>query len=184
MWNQFHYPDQKCTSVCFCVCVIAGAFTFCRCLVTVTPQTQTGFRPTHWSVKGNGKTLLHFLILFLLCFVLPWKLYDEQSKMNKLVLSWDAQVGKHSVTGEEQRTSTNDIVANDVPRPKPERWLAADVHKGWCCKTHTIGTWNIGSMNQGKLLIIKQQMECLNIAVLGVGELKWTGMEHLQSWQL
>lgn len=36
-------------------------------------------------------------------------------------------------------------------------------------------------MNQGKLLIIKQEMECLHIVVFGVGELKWTGMEHLQS---
>lgn len=36
-------------------------------------------------------------------------------------------------------------------------------------------------MNQGKLLLIKQEMEHLNIAVLGVSELKWTGMEYLQS---
>ena len=37
------------------------------------------------------------------------------------------------------------------------------------------------SMNQGKLEIIKQETECLNIVVLGVSELKWTGMRHFQS---
>lgn len=61
----------------------------------------------------------------------------------------------------------------------------ADVHKGkrkvQCCTTHSIRTWNVTSMNQGKMKIIKEEMEHLNIAVLGVSELKWTGMQHFQS---
>lgn len=36
-------------------------------------------------------------------------------------------------------------------------------------------------MNQSKLKIIKEEMEQLNIAVLGISELKWTGMKHFQS---
>ena len=46
------------------------------------------------------------------------------------------------------------------------------------CTTHTIEIWNIRSINQGKLEIIKPEMETLNIAVLGDSKLKWTGMGH------
>ena len=39
-----------------------------------------------------------------------------------------------------------------------------------------IGTWNVRSMNQGKLEVIKQEMARVNIDILGISELKWTGM--------
>ena len=41
-------------------------------------------------------------------------------------------------------------------------------------KQYCIGTWNVRSMNQGKLEVIKQDMARLNIDILGIGELKWT----------
>ena len=44
-----------------------------------------------------------------------------------------------------------------------------------------IGTWNVGSMNQGKLEVIKQEMAKVNINILGVSELKWTGMGEFNS---
>ena len=39
-----------------------------------------------------------------------------------------------------------------------------------------IGTWNVRSMNQGKLEVIKQEMSRVNIDILGISELKWTRM--------
>ena len=41
---------------------------------------------------------------------------------------------------------------------------------------YCIGTWNVGSMNQGKLEVGKQEMARVNIKILGISELKWTGM--------
>ena len=58
----------------------------------------------------------------------------------------------------------------------------ADMHRNevqWCT-THTIGIWNPRSMSQGKMDIVKQGMECINIVVLGVSELKRTGMGCFQ----
>ena len=46
-----------------------------------------------------------------------------------------------------------------------------------CCKEqYCIGTWNVRSMNQGKLEGVKQEMARVNIGILGICELKWTGM--------
>ena len=44
-----------------------------------------------------------------------------------------------------------------------------------------IGIWNVRSMNQGKLEVVKQEMAGVNIKILGVSELKWTGMSELTS---
>ena len=38
-----------------------------------------------------------------------------------------------------------------------------------------IGTWNVQSMNQGKLDVVKQELARVNIEILGISELKWTG---------
>ena len=45
-----------------------------------------------------------------------------------------------------------------------------------CCKEqYCLGTWNVRSMNQGKLNVVKQEMAEVNIDILGMNELKWTG---------
>ena len=41
---------------------------------------------------------------------------------------------------------------------------------------YCIGTWNVRSMNQGKLEVVKQEMARLNVDILGISELKWTRM--------
>ena len=47
-----------------------------------------------------------------------------------------------------------------------------------CCKEqYCIGTWNVRSMNQGKLQVVKQDMARMNIDILGINELKWTNMD-------
>ena len=44
-----------------------------------------------------------------------------------------------------------------------------------------MGTWNVRSMNQGKLEVVKQEMARVNIYILGIRELKWTGMGEFNS---
>ena len=46
---------------------------------------------------------------------------------------------------------------------------------------YCIGTWNVRSMNQGKLEMAKQEMQRVNIYLLGISELKWTGMAEFNS---
>ena len=51
-----------------------------------------------------------------------------------------------------------------------------------CCKEqYCIGTWNVKSMNQGKLEVVKQAMARVNVDILGISELKWTGMGEFNS---
>ena len=51
-----------------------------------------------------------------------------------------------------------------------------------CCKEqYCIGTWNVRSMNQGKLEVVKRQMASMNINILGLSTLRWTGMGEFNS---
>ena len=45
-----------------------------------------------------------------------------------------------------------------------------------CKEQYCIGTWNVRSMNQGKLEVVKQAMARVNINILEISELRWTGM--------
>ena len=50
-----------------------------------------------------------------------------------------------------------------------------------CCKEkYCIGIWNVRSMNQGKLELVKH-LERVNTDILGISELKWTGMGEFNS---
>ena len=44
-----------------------------------------------------------------------------------------------------------------------------------------VGTWNVRSMNQGKLKVVKQEMARVNVDILGISGLKWTGMGEFNS---
>ena len=60
--------------------------------------------------------------------------------------------------------------------------VTADGSKVRCCKEqYCIVTWNVRSMNQGVLEVVKQEMARLNIHILGIIELKWTGMGEFDS---
>ena len=57
-----------------------------------------------------------------------------------------------------------------------------DGSKVQCCKEqYCIGTWNVRSMNQGKLEVVKQEMARVNIGTLGISKLKWTGIGEFNS---
>ena len=59
---------------------------------------------------------------------------------------------------------------------------AGDRSKVRCSKEqYCIGTWNVRSMNQGKLEVVKWEMARVNVDILGISELKWTGMGEFNS---
>ena len=60
--------------------------------------------------------------------------------------------------------------------------VTGDRSKVQCCKEQDcIETWNVRSMNQGKLEVVKQEMARVNIDILGISDLKWTGMGEFNS---
>ena len=55
--------------------------------------------------------------------------------------------------------------------------VTGDGSKVQCCKEkYCIGTWNIMSMNQGKLEAVKHEMTRVNVDILGTSKLKWMRM--------
>ena len=70
--------------------------------------------------------------------------------------------------------------------PKQKQYPAVDVtgdrSKVQCYKEqYCIGTWNVRSMNQGKREVVKQEMARVNVDILGISEVKWTGMGEFNS---
>jgi len=70
--------------------------------------------------------------------------------------------------------------------PKQKQYEVVDVtgdgSKVWCCKEqYCMGTWNVRSMNQGKLEVVKQEMARVNVDILGISKLKWNGMGEFKS---
>ena len=60
--------------------------------------------------------------------------------------------------------------------------VTGDRRKVQCYKEqYSIGTWNVKSMNQGKVEVVKQEMARVNVNILGISELKWTGMGEFNS---
>ena len=60
--------------------------------------------------------------------------------------------------------------------------LTGETCKVQCCKEqYYIGTWNVRFRNQGKLEVVKQEMARVNVDILGISELKWTGMGEFNS---
>ena len=60
--------------------------------------------------------------------------------------------------------------------------VTGDGSKVQCWKQqYCIGTWNVRSMNQGKLEEVKQEMASVNVNILGISKLKWTGMGESNS---
>ena len=58
--------------------------------------------------------------------------------------------------------------------------VTGDGCKVQCCKEqYCTGTWNVRSMNQGKLEVVKQEMARVNVDILAISKLKWTGMVNL-----
>ena len=91
--------------------------------------------------------------------------------------------GAQYATGDQCRNNSR---KNEGMEPKQKEYPVVDVtgdrSKVRCCKEqYSIGTWNVRFMNQGKLEVVKQEMARVNISILGISKLKWTGMGEFNS---
>ena len=92
-------------------------------------------------------------------------------------------VGPQYATGDQWRNNSR---KNEETEPKQKQHPVLDVtsdgSKVRCYQEqYCIGTWNVRSMNQGKREVVKQEMARLTIYILGISELKWTGMGEFNS---
>ena len=92
-------------------------------------------------------------------------------------------VSAQYATGDQWRNNSR---KNEGMEPKQKQYPIVDVTSDrstirWCKKQYYIRTWNIRSMNQGKLEVVKQKMARVNVDILGISELKWTGMGEFNS---
>ena len=92
-------------------------------------------------------------------------------------------VGAQYASGDQWRNNSR---KNEETEPKQKQHPVVDVTGGGskvlCCEEqYCIGTLNVRSMNQGKLEVIKQEMARVNIDILGISELKWSGMGEFNS---
>ena len=130
-----------------------------------------------WSAgEGNGKFLQYS------CLENPMNSMKRQ-KDRTLKDELPRLVGAQYATGEEWRNNTR---KNEETEPKRKQRPVVDVtgdgSKVRCCKEqYCIGIWNVRSMNQGKLEVVKQEVARVNIHILGISELKWTGMGEFNS---
>ena len=95
----------------------------------------------------------------------------------------DRSVGAQYNTGDHWR---NNFRKNEGMKPKKKQPpfvdMTGDGSKVQCCKEqHCIGIWNVRSMHQGKLKVVKQETATVNVHILGISELKWTGMGEFNS---
>ena len=102
----------------------------------------------------------------------------ERQKDRTLKDELPRSVGAQYATGDQWRNNSR---KNGETEPKQKQYPVVDVtgdgNKVRRCKEqHCKGTWNVRSMNQGKLEVVKQEMARVNTDILGISELKWTGM--------
>ena len=122
-----------------------------------------------WSTgKRNGKTFQCS------CLENPMNSMKRQKDM-MLNGELPRSVSAKYAVGEEWRNSSR---RNEETEPKIKEPPVVDVSGGgskiWSCKEqYCLGTWNVRSMSQGKLEVVKQEMARVNINILGISELKW-----------
>ena len=132
-----------------------------------------------WSTgKGNGKALQYSCLENNMNSM---KRQKDRTLKDELPRSVGAQYG----TEDQWRNNSR---KNEETEPEQKQHPVVDVtgdgSKLQCCKEkYCIGTCNVRSTNQGKLQVLKQEMVRMNIDILGISELKWTGMGDFSSVQ-
>ena len=130
-----------------------------------------------WSTReGNGKPLQYS------CLGNPMNSMKKQKDMT-LRDELPRSVGTQYATGDQWRNNSR---KNDEMQPKQKQHpvvdMTGDRRKVQCCKEqYCIGTWNVRSLNQDKLEVVKQEMARVNVNILGISKLKWTGMGEFNS---
>ena len=92
-------------------------------------------------------------------------------------------VGVQYATGDQWGNNSR---KNEVMEPKQKQHPVVDVtgdsSKVRCCEEqYCTGIWNDRSTNQSKFEGVKQEMARVNVDILGISELKWTGMGEFNS---
>ena len=113
--------------------------------------------------EGNGKPLQYS------CLENPMNSIKRQ-KVRALKDELPRSVGVQYTPGGQWR---NISIKNEGMKPKQKQYPVVDVtgdrSKVQCCKEqYCIGTWNVRSMNQGKLEMVKQEMTRVNVDILGI----------------
>ena len=130
-----------------------------------------------WSTgEENGKPLQHS------CLENPMNSMKRQ-KNRTLKDGLPRLVGAQYATRDQWRNNSR---KNEEMEPKQKQHAVVDVmgdgSKIQCGKEqYCIGTWNVRSMNQGKLEVVKEEMARVNINILGISKLTWTGMGEFNS---
>ena len=116
---------------------------------------------------------------------LPWESHEEYERQKDRILKDELPmlVGEQSATGYQWRNNSR---KNEEMEPKQKQYPVVDVtgdgSKVRCCKEqYCLGTWNVRSMNQGKLEVVRHETARVNIDILGISKLKWTGMGEFNS---
>ena len=125
-----------------------------------------------WSTgEGNGKPLKYSCLLNFLNSM-KGKMIGYQKRNSP------GQLGAQYATRDQWRNNSR---KNEAMEPKQKQYPAVDVtgdrSKVRCCKEQ----YCIGTMNRGKLEVVKQKMARVNVDILGISELKWTGMGEFNS---
>ena len=118
--------------------------------------------------------------------LLHWEPYEQYEKAKDRTLKDELlrSVDTQYATGDQW---WNNSRKNEETEPKQKQHHAVDVtgdrSKVWCYKEqYCIGTWNVRSMNQSKLEeVVTQKMARVNINILEISELKWTGKGEFNS---
>ena len=110
---------------------------------------------------------------------------NSMKRQNNRILKEELpmSVGARYAAGDWWRNNSR---KNEGFEPKHKQYPAVDVtgdrSKVRCCKEqYCIGTWNVRSMNQGKLEVVKQEMARVNVNILRISELKWNRMGEFNS---
>ena len=147
------------------------------CKATQDGQVMVERSDKMWPTgEGNGKPLQYS------CLENPMNSMKKQ-KDRSLKDELPRSVGAQYATGDQWRNNSR---KNERTEPKQKQHpvvdVAGDISKVRCCKQqYCIGTWNVRSMNQGKLEVVKQEMARVNIEILGICKLRWTGMGEFNS---
>ena len=111
---------------------------------------------------------------------LHWECHEQYEKAKRWTLKDELlrSVGTQYATGDQWRNNSR---KNEETEPKqiphPVVNMTGDGSKAWCYKKqYCIGTSNVRSKNPGKLEVVKQEMARVSINILGISELKQTGM--------
>ena len=147
------------------------------CRATQNQRVMVESSDKMWSTgEGNAN---HFSILAFEKLINSMKRQKDRTLKDELPRS----VGAQYAIGEEW---TNNSRKNEEMEPKGKQCPVVDVtgdaSKFQCCKEHyCIETWNVRYANQGKLEVLKQEMARMDTDILGITELKWTGMGEFNS---